>query len=237
LECEITDFLFFALLIGCFGRILHFVLVHCSSVEELMARTMMFSFLSLCLMAQASFAVPGSGTPNPAVVNDQAACLVAQGAIDQDRSKMENLMFALADEDDKPESPAQFRKMCALDKDISAAAGRLGKLINAAPAGCLSNEDKDALSELQRLSKPIEQCAKDGQPGAEEKRVNAKAVEADKPAKKPSQPLNRVTKVPADRTNSIKKVQPKLASTRSASRPASPRPVKPGEIGLMGGLY
>jgi hypothetical protein len=197
-----------------------------------MARTMMINAFGLCLISQAVFAAPVSG-PN-GVPGDQAACAVAQGAIDQDRGKMENLMFALADEDDKPESSAQFAKMCALDKDISATATRLAKLINAAPSSCISDEDKEAIGELQRLSQPIAQCSRDNKPVSDGKLVNAKAPEAEKPAKKAAQPLKRVTKLPVGRTNSIKKAAPGNVAKRLASQPGA---IPPVDLGLMGRLY
>jgi hypothetical protein len=86
------------------------------------------------------------------------SCTEARATLDNDRGRMEALMLSMSDEDQKPESPSRFKRMCAIDSEISVTAARLAKVINAAPDTCLSTEDREAATELKRLSSPIPEC-------------------------------------------------------------------------------
>ncbi len=114
----------------------------------------------LLSVSQHAFAGPAAAPIGRGIAPERASCGDIQSRVDLDRGRMEALMLTLNDEDDKPESPARFRRMCALDKEISSTAGRLASLIRSAPNGCLTDEDKDATTELSRLSKPIPECGK-----------------------------------------------------------------------------
>jgi hypothetical protein len=163
---------------------------------------------ALLLACSGAFAAPEAAAPASRSIGVAGAtCNTARKAVDSDRGRIEALMLTLSAEDEKPETPARFRRMCALDKEISTSAGRLARTIRTAPDGCLASDDRAVASEMKRLSTPIPECK-----GAGTKQASAKT---------PVSPVKRSAKAPAG---------PKAAAT-------SPIPVILAPSGMMSELY
>ncbi len=89
---------------------------------------------------------------------DAAACETARATLDKDRGRIAALMLTMSAEDEKAETPTRFRRMCAIDQEISSTAARLARTISAAPDSCLSADDRSAAGEMKRLSQPVPEC-------------------------------------------------------------------------------
>lgn len=123
-----------------------------------MIRHLVLMIGAAVLFSGTSIAAPVSAGTAGDIASEAARCTSAKREVDRDRGRIEALMLSMADEDDKAETPSRFKRMCAIDSEISSTAARLAKVIRAAPGSCLSSEDKQAAAEMRRLSKPVPEC-------------------------------------------------------------------------------
>lgn len=144
----------------------------------------------LAIAAAAGLLLAAPAAAEGAVAGPPDRCALARTAIDGDRERLEALIAALHAEDEKPESKARFRRMCALDADVSRTAGRLAAEIGSAPSACLSAEDEGAAVEMKRLSVPIPECAasKRDRPGRSAARPAPAKAQGVKTAKRRAAP-------------------------------------------------
>jgi hypothetical protein len=174
-------------------------------------------FTPALLLLLASFApvwaAPSSVGAAAGKIGDVAQCEQVRKRFDADRLKMELLMTSLQKEDGGAESPARFKRMCAIDKAISDSAKRLGAMISGSGKTCLSAEDRAQGTQMRHLSQPVPECARAGA-------STIKKAQAAKPAKKASL-------VVAQATPDVSKAKrPRRVSTPVAAQP-----------GLMADLY
>jgi hypothetical protein len=151
-----------------------------------MQRTGLVAIVLASVLSCPAYAGPTPGTRG--IATDDAACASARTTLDTDRGRMEALMLSMSDQDQKPESPARFKRMCAIDGEISVTAARLAKAISSAPGACLSEDDRQSAAEMQRLSKPIPECkaTASGKAGADKKIVATARQPGKEPVKRPS---------------------------------------------------